>query len=357
MRHLFVSSAAAFVEEFHIDGLRVDLTQAIHRDNVLHADGRSLGNVNLFGQKMLREWSRTLQLIRPGVMLIAEDHTGWEAVTQPPDAGGLGFDSTWFAEFYHQLIGDSDMAGGKARLVKTAGEGGDGPLDIEQFAGVLYQSQSNKVVYHESHDEAGNAGGTVRTLVCAVNGAPLYATTRDYAEARCRVAVGLSLLSAGTPMFFMGEETGAQKPYRYNDFMSSPRSTSSRTAPGDGQRQALPLLPGRHPLQPEPSGDALSGDRHHPFDRGEPPDRLHPRRRRRSSPGHRQSPQPSLPRRLRHPDRSLASPRRPMARGLQQRRHRLRRRGLGNFGSDIPASGGRFQALVPANGVLVFQKL
>ena len=49
VRHLFVSSAAAFVEELHVDGLRVDLTQAIHRDNVLHADGRSVGNANLFG--------------------------------------------------------------------------------------------------------------------------------------------------------------------------------------------------------------------------------------------------------------------------------------------------------------------
>ena len=33
VRQLFISSAAEFVEEFHVDGLRVDLTQAIHRDN------------------------------------------------------------------------------------------------------------------------------------------------------------------------------------------------------------------------------------------------------------------------------------------------------------------------------------
>ena len=65
-----MSSAAALVEEFHVDGLRVDLTQAIHRDNVLHADNRrGLGNANVFGQKMLREWSRTLRLIKPSVML------------------------------------------------------------------------------------------------------------------------------------------------------------------------------------------------------------------------------------------------------------------------------------------------
>src|SRR5205807_9776064 len=185
-------SAAAFIEEFHVDGLRVDLTQAIHRDNALHADGRALANANRFGQKMLREWSRTLRMIKPGVMLIAEDHTGWDGVTKLPEVGGLGFGATWFADFYHNLIGDSDMAGGKARLIKVAGQGGDGPLDLEQFAGVLYATKFNKVGYNESHDEAGNAGGTQRTILVAVNGASLVGTTRDYAEARCRVAFGLA---------------------------------------------------------------------------------------------------------------------------------------------------------------------
>jgi 1,4-alpha-glucan branching enzyme len=179
VRHVFISSAAALIEEFHVDGLRVNLTQAIHRDNSLHSDGRPIGSANQFGIKMLREWSRTLRLIKPTVMLIAEDHTGWDAVTKLPDAGGLGFDATWFADFYHNLVGDSDMAGGKARLIKNAGINDEGPLDIEQFAGILYQSRFNKVVYNESHDEAGNAGGTERTIVCAVNGAPLVGLTRE----------------------------------------------------------------------------------------------------------------------------------------------------------------------------------
>ena len=221
VRHLFVSSAAAFIEDCHVDGLRVDLTQAIHRDNALHADGRSVGGANQFGAKMLREWSRTLRLIKPTVMLIAEDHSGWDKVTQPPEVGGLGFDATWFAAFCHNLIGDSDMAGGRARLLKFAGYGDNGPLDMAQFAGVLYDSKNNVVVYHESHDEAGNSGGSMRTLPCAVNGAEIVGLTRSYAEARSRVAFGLSLFSAGTPMFFMGEEIGVQKSYTWDKFMQN----------------------------------------------------------------------------------------------------------------------------------------
>jgi 1,4-alpha-glucan branching enzyme len=221
VRQQFISGAAFLREEMHVDGLRVDLTQAIHRDNVLHADNRHpIGSANIFGQKFLREWSRTLHMIKPAAMLIAEDHTGWDAVTKSPAQGGLGFDAKWEAAFYHNLIGDSDLAGGKARLLEQAGFGGNEPLSMDQFSGVLYNSRYNQVVFHESHDEAGNAGGTARTMVTAVNGF-FFDNTRPWAEARAHVCFGLSLLSAGTPMFFMGEEIGAQKPYKYDSFQKN----------------------------------------------------------------------------------------------------------------------------------------
>ena len=218
VRQQFISAAAFLIEEMHIDGLRVDLTQAIHRDSSLHANGRSVGNVNVFGQKFLREWSRTLHMIKPTTMLIAEDHTGWDAVTKSPAQGGLGFNAKWELAFYHSLIGDSDMAGERARLLKQAGSGGNEPLRMDGFSGALYNSSNNQVVFHESHDEAGNAGGTARTIVTAVNGF-LFDNTRPWAESRSRVCFGFSLLSAGTPMFFMGEEIGAQKRYTYDNFV------------------------------------------------------------------------------------------------------------------------------------------
>jgi len=220
VRQQFISSAAFLIEEMHVDGLRVDLTQAIHRDNALHANGRSIGSANIFGQKLLREWSRTLNMIRPTVMLVAEDHTGWDAVTKLPAQGGLGFNATWEVSFYHNLIGDSDMAGDAARLLKQAGSGGNEPLQMGRFSGAVYASQYRRVVFHESHDEAGNAAGTARTVLTAVNNAPLFGATRTWAEARARVCFGLSLLSAGTAMFFMGEEVGAQAKYTFDNFVA-----------------------------------------------------------------------------------------------------------------------------------------
>jgi 1,4-alpha-glucan branching enzyme len=236
VRQQFISSAAFLVEEMHVDGLRVDLTQAMHRDNSLH--GRSIGSANIFGQKLLREWSRTLRMIRPNVMLIAEDHTGWDAVTKVPAQGGLGFDARWEVAFYHNLIGDSDMAGDTARLLKQAGFGGSEPLWLDRFAGALYGTRYDQVLFSESHDEAGNASGTARTTVVAVNGAPLIGDTRTVAEARSRVCFGLSVLSTGTPMFFMGEEVGAQKRYTYSNFINTREDILGERS-GNGRRMFL----------------------------------------------------------------------------------------------------------------------
>lgn len=229
VRKMFISSAVTLMEEFHVDGFRVDQTTSMHSYNQLHADGKSVGNANIFGAKFLREWTRTMKLIQPNAILMAEDHSDWEAVTELPDVGGLGFDAAWYANFYHHLIGDARQGTEYAKLIPTAGYGSDEPLAMDKFAGALGWSGHNKVVYHESHDEAGNAyfeeGGhkveSRRTIVAAVNAAPLIGETRKYAEARCRFAFGVSILSAGTPMFLMGEEIGAQKPYRYTDFINN----------------------------------------------------------------------------------------------------------------------------------------
>jgi 1,4-alpha-glucan branching enzyme len=217
VRRLFTSSATALLSEFHFDGFRVDLTQAIHRDNVRHADGRPVPSANVFGQKFLREWSNILRLIHPNVFLIAEDHTGWRAVFQPTDQGGLGFDATWYADYYHHLIGDAQNDPSRARLIRLAGYGDNDPLRLGWFANTLAASADSHVIYHESHDEAGNAENSGRTIVVAVNGAPLIGDTRRYAEARVHFAAGMTLTAPGIPMFFMGEEVGAALPYRYDD--------------------------------------------------------------------------------------------------------------------------------------------
>jgi 1,4-alpha-glucan branching enzyme len=235
VRQMFTSSALMLVDEYHADGLRVDLTDALHQSNDLHGNGQPLGNVNACGTKFLRELINTVRLVRPGAFLIAEDHTGWPAMTQPASNGGVGFDAVWYADFYHHLIGDGAYGPSYARLLYAAGFGNNDPLAMDYFAAALGASRNAKIVYHECHDTAGNEYLSERTIVTAANAAPLIGATRDCAEARSRFCFGMAALSAGTPMFLMGEEIGAAKPFRYNDFnLNKEDLIGDRTGVGAG---------------------------------------------------------------------------------------------------------------------------
>jgi 1,4-alpha-glucan branching enzyme len=234
VRKMFISSAVMLVEEFHIDGFRVDQTTSIHQYNRARTTNSEASNANIFGAKFLREFGRTIRLFRPGIILIAEDHSDWDEVIMPVEQGGMGFDARWYSEYYHHLSGDTH-SGDKAQLLHTAAlRGSETELKLEWFAGALWSSQFSKIVYNESHDEAGNSTGpfhdptwqlgdeehkrhtSERTINVAVNGAPLFGDTRRYAEARCRFAWGVTVLSAGTPMFLFGEEVGAEQRFKYS---------------------------------------------------------------------------------------------------------------------------------------------
>lgn len=239
VRKLFISSAVALVVDFHVDGFRVDQTTSIHAYNVIHADGRAAGAANHEGAKFLRELSRTLRLIRPSTLLTCEDHSDWVLVTEPPDGAGLGFDATWYSNYYHNLIGDTGRGAESANLLRTAGMGGDGDLAFDRFAQVLVATGRKTIVYHESHDEAGNSEHSARTLMVAIaadaNTPPPTGELRGIAEARCRFAAGMTLLAAGTPMFLMGEEIGAVKAFTYDGFLENREDLHGERA-GNGKR-------------------------------------------------------------------------------------------------------------------------
>ena len=239
VRQLFISSAAALVLDFHVDGFRVDQTTSIHAYNVLHADGRAVGNANQAGAKFLRQLSRTLRLVRPTTILTCEDHSDWVLVTEPPDGAGLGFDATWYSNFYHNLIGDTGRGPECANLLRTAGMGGDGELAMDRFAACLEATGRDTVIYHESHDEAGNSEHSGRTLMVAIaaekGATPPEGELRSIAEARCRFVAGMTFLSAGTPMFLMGEEIGAVKDFTYAGFLENREDLYGERA-GRGQR-------------------------------------------------------------------------------------------------------------------------
>lgn len=100
VKSFLISNAMYWINEFHIDGLRVDAVS-----NILYLDyGREHGewlvniygnNENLEGINFLKEFNNTIKNTGTGIITIAEESSAWSNVTRAVEHGGLGFDFKW----------------------------------------------------------------------------------------------------------------------------------------------------------------------------------------------------------------------------------------------------------------------
>ena len=205
VRWFFTHNALQWIDEFHIDALRVDAVHAI----VDHSAEPFLQDLTT----AVRE--RAAKLGRK-VYTIAESDLNDPRVITPKDDYGLGFDTQWADDFHHSL-----------HVLLTGEQDGyyQGFGKVSDFArvwstGYLWTGQHNAyrnrkyglkpktrdgaqfVISAQNHDQVGNRmlGDRLSTIV---------------SPEKLRLAAAAIVLSPFIPMLFMGEEYGEKAPFQY----------------------------------------------------------------------------------------------------------------------------------------------
>jgi maltooligosyltrehalose trehalohydrolase len=204
VREFFVANAGYWIDEFHLDGLRLDATQQIFDASPEHI-------LAAIGQRVREAGGERATL------LVAENEPQDVRLVRPRAAGGYGLDALWNDDYHHSamvaLTGRreayySDHAGTPQEFISAVKHG-------FLFQGQRYAWQRHRrgtptrglspetfVTFLQNHDQVANSA---RGLRCHAQTTP----------GRFRALTALLLLGPGTPMLFQGQEFAASAPFLY----------------------------------------------------------------------------------------------------------------------------------------------
>jgi maltooligosyltrehalose trehalohydrolase len=204
VREFFISNAAYWIDEYHLDGLRLDATDNIYDSSEKHVLAEISENVR--------------QAAGPrSTILLAENEAQQVKLVRPIRQGGCGLDGLWNDDFHHTA---RVALTGKREAYYTDYRGTPQELISAVKRGYLYQGQWYSwqgqtrgtptaglkpwmfINYLENHDQISNFGFGERI--------------HSYANPGCyRALTALLLLSPGTPLIFQGQEFGASSPFTF----------------------------------------------------------------------------------------------------------------------------------------------
>ncbi len=204
VREFIVENAGYWVDEFHLDGLRLDATQTIHDRSTPHI-------LTAIGRRV-RDAARGRRTI-----VVAENEEQQTRLVRPVEAGGYGLDGIWNDDFHHSAV---VRLTGRREAYYTDYRGTPQELVSMIDRGFLYQGQhfswqqktrgtsargvprSAFITFFENHDQVANSGRGERLHQLAAPGA-------------VRAMTALLLLGPNTPLLFQGQEFASTAPFEF----------------------------------------------------------------------------------------------------------------------------------------------